>query len=452
MLVDGNESKYIYDNLYQLVSADYPAAWGVADVNYYYDALGSRTSTYNGSTTTYNRNNLNQYTSVGGISYSYDDNGNLTDDGTHLYYYDCENRLTDVNNKSTGNPIASYKYDYQGRRVSKTQYAPLTTQHYVYDGDQVIAEYDGSGTLLRKFIYGPSIDEPICMIDVTEANKVYYYHFDGLGSVIALSDVNSVIVERYSYDVFGEPNRTSSVGNPYLFTARAFDTETGNYYYRARYYKPEIGRFLQTDPLGYAAGLNLYTYCRNNPVTWSDPYGLRAEPGVIGEYMPLLLPARVKLALATPILGPVNTPAYNCHSYAWHDSQGDPTDPRNRNAPARWDNSPSDDLSGYVKISPYASSKVGDRILYGFDLNGNGILELQEYGIQHSAIVSEVNEEGLITRVTSKWGQALLYEHHPYDLPSIAPQYYGFSIYGYPVEFYRPQETCKGSSRGSCNR
>jgi len=61
------------------------------------------------------------------------------------------------------------------------------------------------------------------MIDVTDANKLYYYHFDGLGSVIALSDVNSVIVERYSYDVFGEPNRTSDVNNPYLFTGRAFN-------------------------------------------------------------------------------------------------------------------------------------------------------------------------------------------------------------------------------------
>ncbi|MBN1392388.1 MAG: hypothetical protein JW947_06245, partial [Sedimentisphaerales bacterium] len=106
------------------------------------------------------------HSSVGGTNYSYDDNGNLTDDGTRLYYYDCENRLTDVNDKSTGNPIASYKYDYQGRRVSKTIHNPLTTIHYTYDGDQIIAEYDGSNNLLRKFLYGPGIDEPICMIVV----------------------------------------------------------------------------------------------------------------------------------------------------------------------------------------------------------------------------------------------------------------------------------------------
>ena len=209
---------------------------------------------------------------MGGTGYSYDNNGNLTDDGTYLYYYDCENRLTDVNDKSTGNPVASYSYDYQGRRTSKTV-SGVTTK-YCYDGAQVIAEYDGSNTLLRKFIYGPGIDKPICMIDIADSNTVYYYHFDGLGSVIALSDVNSVIVERYSYDVFGQPSNTSDVNNPYLFTGRRYDDETGLYYYRARYYDYATGRFMQTDPVGYTAGLNLYAYCGNNPGNFVDPLGL----------------------------------------------------------------------------------------------------------------------------------------------------------------------------------
>jgi RHS repeat-associated protein len=139
---------------------------------------------------------------------------------------------------------------------------------------------------MRKFIYGPGIDEPICMVDVADSNAVYYYHFDGLGSVVALSDVNNVIVESYSYDVFGAPTiydanyieiSKSAVGNPYMFTARRADDETALYYYRARYYAFDIGRFLQTDPVGYYNGLNMYTYCGNNPIGLVDPLGLCKE-------------------------------------------------------------------------------------------------------------------------------------------------------------------------------
>jgi len=88
---------YYYDVLYQLITVDYNDG-NLTD--YFYDVLGSRTEVNDGASTSYLRNSLNQYTSVGGTSYSYDNNGNLTDDGTYLYYYDCENRLTDVNDQS----------------------------------------------------------------------------------------------------------------------------------------------------------------------------------------------------------------------------------------------------------------------------------------------------------------------------------------------------------------
>jgi RHS repeat-associated protein len=119
---------------------------------------------------------------------------------------------------------------------------------------------------------------------------MYWYHFDALGSVVALSQYNSgngyaSIVEQYTYSAFGQttvrdgggtpwsPNK-SLYGNPYMFTGRQWDGETGLYYYRARMYSPAFGRFLQPDPIGYADGMNMYAYVHNNPTNHIDPYGL----------------------------------------------------------------------------------------------------------------------------------------------------------------------------------
>jgi len=166
---------------------------------------------------------------------SYDENGNLASDGLLKYYYDCENRLMEVTD-ANDDAVASYRYDFVGRRISKT--AGGVTTKYVYDGGQVIAEYNGSDTLLRKFVYGPGVDEPICMVDIAHEGALYYYHYDGLGSVVALSDSSGDIVETYRYDVFGEPTicdgndsviSESSFGNPYMFTGRRFDTEKVRY-------------------------------------------------------------------------------------------------------------------------------------------------------------------------------------------------------------------------------
>ena len=298
MTVDTSDlHSYLYDDIYQLTDVNYPSGFGT-DIAYAYDSVHNRTSTDNGSVVSYTANNLNQYTAVGGTNLYYDNNGNLTDDGTYDYIYDIFNRLIEVQYNSA--TVAEYGYDYSGRRISKTVYGGSTvTTKYAYDGDQVIAEYDpGAPGLLRKFIYGPGIDEPVCMIDVDGQTETrYYYHYDGLGSVIALSNTDGDIVEAYSYDVFGTPTiytaagadglwRTaddttatvSAVGNPYLFTGRRYDDETGLYYYRARMYAPDLGRFMQTDPIGYAEGINWYAYCGNNPTVYIDPMGLATFP------------------------------------------------------------------------------------------------------------------------------------------------------------------------------
>ena len=153
--------------------------------------------------------------------YGYDANGNMTSDGTYSFGYDYENRLT----SAVGNGhSASYTYDALGRRRSKTVDGAAT--YFLYDaptlaslgrspdqsvgGDQVIAEYNASNTLLKKFIFGSGIDEPLVMKTFSAS---YYYLFDGLGSVTGITDSTGSTVETYTYDVYGKPNQASSLGN-----------------------------------------------------------------------------------------------------------------------------------------------------------------------------------------------------------------------------------------------
>jgi len=167
-----------------------------------------------------------------------------------------------------------------GRRQAKVVNG--VTKSFLSDGDEEVAEYTGSGALLRRYIPGPGTDQPIAMVTPAGGGHTRsYFHVNRQGSTVAMSNDAGVMAEGpYTYDAYGQG--ATSAGVPFKYTGRRLDPETGLYYYRARYYSASLGRFLQTDPIGYADQMNLYGYVGNDPVNATDPSGKFLVQAAIG--------------------------------------------------------------------------------------------------------------------------------------------------------------------------
>jgi RHS repeat-associated protein len=264
-------SNYSYDPIYELTQV---LQGTNTTESYSYDPVGNRLSSLGVSP--YNYNVSNELTSTPNATYTYDANGNtltkVDSTGTTSYTWDFENRLTSVTLPGSGGTV-SYRYDPFGRRIYKSSSGG--TSVYAYDGDNLIEETNSSGAAVARYSQGLNIDEPLAML---RSSATSYYHVDGLNSVTSLSNAAGSLAQTYTFDSFGKTtNSTGSLTNPFQYTAREFDTETGLYFYRAKYYDSTAGRFLNEDPIRFGGGANFYRYVFNNPARLTDSNGLSSR-------------------------------------------------------------------------------------------------------------------------------------------------------------------------------
>lgn len=286
-LPNGVTVGYGYDQASELTAIQYQSSSAaLGNLAYTYDLAGRR----NGVSGSFARTNLpnavtgatynvnNQLTQWGSASSTYDNNGNLQNDGTNSYSWNSRNQLASMNG---GTDV--FNYDSFGRRVTKSIVG--TAESFLYDGANVVQELQGTNPTANLLTGG--IDE---VFQRTDSSGTWNLLADALGSTLALSDNTGAIQTQYTYDPFGNTNATgASSTNVNEYTGRELD-ETGLYFYRARYYNPSIGRFISEDPLRIRAGVNFYVYAQNSPVSLIDPLGLRDLTTQEWQYLQSLFP------------------------------------------------------------------------------------------------------------------------------------------------------------------
>ncbi len=234
----------------------------------------------------YVTNGLNQYASstAGGVTttYGYDLRGNFTSDGSSNFTYSSENLL------KTGPNSSTLTYDPMLRLYQLT--SGSATARWAYDGLNMIAEYNGSNALQRRHVFAPGLDRPILTYEGSTLADRRYLSADERGSIISVSSSSGGALSTNGYDEYGIPQSPASstagttgqgsVSGRFGYTGQAWLPEIGLYYYKARMYSPTLGRFLQTDPIGYGDDPNFYAYVGNDPINFIDPLGLEDCPVV----------------------------------------------------------------------------------------------------------------------------------------------------------------------------
>lgn len=272
-LPNGLQMDYAYNQASQVTGIVYKQGSAtIGDLTYDYDAAGRR-SKLGGSfsrlglpqplaSSTYNANN--QLTQRGASSLTYDFNGNLTGDGVNTYAWDARNQLSSITGPGLS---ASFAYDPFGRRTRKTINGSATD--FLYDGANTVQEKNGGVPTANWLTAG--LDQ---VFTRTDASGATHFLTDALGSTIALTDSAGNQSVQYTYEPFGAATASGASANTSQYGGRENDG-TGLYYNRARYYSPNLQRFISEDPIGFTAGdTNLYAYVGNGPFNWSDPLGL----------------------------------------------------------------------------------------------------------------------------------------------------------------------------------
>ncbi|HEX8241751.1 MAG TPA: RHS repeat-associated core domain-containing protein [Allosphingosinicella sp.] len=271
----GTASSYAYDPAGRLQTLTHDLAGTSADQVFAltYDPAGqiaSRRSendsyAWTGSVAVdrpYSVNGQNQYLSAGPASFDYDANGNLISFvnpgvGTTTYAYDVENRLV----SASGAANATLTYDPLGRLFQVSGAAGAT--QFLYDGDDLVSEFSGAGAILRRYVHGPATDDPLLWYEgAADADRRSLFT-DHQGSITAIANAAGNAVAINSYDAWGSPG-AANIGR-FGYTGQAWIRELELWHYKARFYSPNLGRFMQTDPVGYSGGINVYGWIWRRP-------------------------------------------------------------------------------------------------------------------------------------------------------------------------------------------